>query len=56
MHLGKERATGFVEEQVEPAVVDDADLTADLTADMAAAGGFGAGPAPGPEREHATAG
>ncbi len=52
MQLGKERATGFVEEHVEPAAVDDADLTAD----RAAADGFGAGPAPGPEREHATAG
>ena len=52
MQLGRERATGFVDEHVEPAVAGDADLTAD----RAAADGFGAVPARGPEREHATAG
>ncbi len=51
MQLGKERAIGFVAEDVAAAVAD-----ADLAADSAAADRFGAVPAPGPELEHATAG
>jgi len=51
MQLGKERAIGFVEEDVQAAVAD-----AVLVADRAAADRFGAEAAPGPELEHATAG
>jgi hypothetical protein len=51
MQLGREQAIGFVEENAAATAHD-----ADLAADGAAADGSGAGPASGPEREHATAG
>lgn len=51
MHLGKKRATGFVEDDMEAAAVADADLAVD----PAAADRSGPVPA-GPELEHATAG